>query len=143
MNDTTTTTDTAARLRRAVTRLHRRLRATSLSAITPTQASVLATINKLQEPTLGDLAVAEQVRPPSITKIVRGMATLGLIETSRDPLDRRSTRVRLTPKGRRELEGIRQRKTEFLERRLAALSARDQAHAEELVAFLEALLEDE
>ncbi|HEY7930747.1 MAG TPA: MarR family transcriptional regulator [Acidimicrobiales bacterium] len=143
MNDTATTTDTAARLRRAVTRLHRRLRATSLSGITPTQASVLATINKLDAPTLGDLATAEQVQPPSITKIVRGMASLGLIETTRDPHDRRSTRVRLTAKGRRELEGIRQRRTEFLERRLAALSARDHARAEEMVTFLEALLEEE
>ncbi|OYV65709.1 MAG: hypothetical protein B7X07_02045, partial [Actinobacteria bacterium 21-64-8] len=62
---------------------------------------------------------------------------------SRDPHDKRSTRVRLSANGRRELDGIRQRKTEFLERRLAALSRGDQARAHELVAFLEALLEDE
>lgn len=143
MNTTESTTETAARLRRAVTRLHRRLRANSLSGVTPTQASILATLNQLGHPTLGDLALAEQIQPPSVTRLVRDMEKAGLIETSRDPNDKRSTRVQLSASGRRELEGIRQRKTEFLERRLGALSASDQARALELVTFLEALLEDE
>lgn len=143
MNAAVTPTETAARLRRAVTRLHRRLRANSLSGVTPTQASILATLNQLENPTLGDLALAEQIQPPSVTRLVRDMARVGLIETSRDPHDKRSTRVRLSASGRRELDGIRQRKTEFLERRLAALSPGDQARAQELVTFLEALLEDE
>lgn len=143
MISTSTTTETAARLRRAVTRLHRRLRANSLGGVTPTQASLLATLNQLGEPTLGDLAIAEQIQPPSVTKLVRDMEVAGLIMTSRDAKDRRATRVRMTPDGRRQLEGIRQRKTEFLERRLAALSARDRARAEELVTFLENLLEEQ
>ncbi len=143
MNTTQTTTETAARLRRAITRLHRRLRATSLSGVTPTQASILATLGQLGHPTLGDLAAAEQIQPPSVTRLVRDMERAGLIETSRDPDDKRSTRVRLSASGRRELEGIRQRKTEFLERRLAALSTADQARAYELATFLEALLEDQ
>ena len=73
MNTTQTTTETAARLRRAITRLHRRLRATSLSGVTPTQASILATLGQLGHPTLGDLAVAEQIQPPSVTRLVRDM----------------------------------------------------------------------
>jgi len=143
MNATATTTETAARLRRAVTRLHRRLRANSLGGVTPTQASLLATLNQLDEPTLGDLAIAEQIQPPSVTKLVRGMEQSGLITTFRDPNDRRATRVRIAPAGRRELDRIRQRKTEFLERRLAALSSRDRTRADELVTFLETLLEEE
>lgn len=133
---------TAARLRRAVTRLHRRLRATALSSVTPTQASALATINQLGEPTLGDLALAEQVQPPSVTRLVRDMQSAGYIVTRRDPLDKRSVRVRLTVNGERELDRIRQRKTEFLGRRLAALDPRDQHRAVELVEFLERLLEE-
>jgi len=143
MNTTTATTETAARLRRAVTRLHRRLRANSLGGVTPTQASLLATLNQLEEPTLGDLAIAEQIQPPSVTKLVRDMEESGLITTFRDLKDRRATRVRIAPAGRRELERIRQRKTEFLERRLAALSSRDRTRADELVTFLETLLEEE
>ena len=126
-----------------MTRLHRRLRANSLGGVSPTQASLLATLNQLNEPTLGDLAIAEQIQPPSVTKLVRDMEVSGLITTSRDSHDRRATRVRMTPAGKRELERIRQRKTEFLERRLAALSSRDRTRADELVTFLETLLEEE
>ena len=50
--------ETAARLRRSVTRLNRRLRQNSLADVSPAQASMLATIEKLVKPTLGDLAKA-------------------------------------------------------------------------------------
>jgi DNA-binding MarR family transcriptional regulator len=138
-----TTNETAARLRRAITRMNRKLRYSALSGVTPAQASILASLDKLDSPSLGDLAIAEQVQPPSITKLVKGMEELGLIQTLADPVDRRSTRVRLTAHGRRELNAIRQRKTEFLERKLLALSQSDQRKAEELASFLEVLLEDE
>ena len=123
--------------------MNRKLRHSALGGVTPAQASMLATIDKLETPSLGDLAVAEQVRPPSVTKMVKGMEHAGLIATLADPLDRRCTRVRLTPSGRRELNAIRQRKNEFLERKLLALSADDQMKAEELVTLLEHLLEAE
>jgi len=138
-----TTNETAARLRRAITRMNRRLRYSALTGVTPAQASILASIDKLERPSLGDLAIAEQVQPPSITKLVKGMGQLGLIDTFEDETDRRCTRVRLSALGRKELNVIRQRKTEFLERKLLALSSNDQRKAEALVSFLEALLEDE
>ncbi|HVA52861.1 MAG TPA: MarR family transcriptional regulator [Acidimicrobiales bacterium] len=123
--------------------MNRRLRYSALTGVTPAQASILASIDKLERPSLGDLAIAEQVQPPSITKLVKGMGQLGLIDTFEDETDRRCTRVRLSALGRKELNVIRQRKTEFLERKLLALSSNDQRKAEELVSFLEALLEDE
>jgi DNA-binding MarR family transcriptional regulator len=138
-----TTNETAARLRRAITRLNRRLRHSALGGVTPAQASMLASINKLERPSLGDLALAEQIQPPSVTRLVKDMMKAGLISSASDPTDRRSTRVRLTAQGRRELSAIRQRKTEFLERKLLAFSPVDQRHAEKLVSFLEMLLEDE
>lgn len=137
-----TTNETAARLRRAITRMNRKLRYSALGGVSPAQATMLASIDKLESPSLGDLAIAEQIQPPSVTKLVKDMERGGLIATHADPLDRRSTRVRLTPFGRRELGAIRQRKTEFLERKLVALSANDQRRAEELATFLEKLLED-
>ena len=138
-----TTNETAARLRRAVTRLNRKLRYSALGGVTPAQASMLASINKLERPSLGDLALAEQIQPPSVTRLVKDMMKAGLISSASDPSDRRSTRVRLTAQGRRELTAIRQRKTEFLERKLLALSPVDQRQAEKLVSFLEMLSEDE
>jgi DNA-binding MarR family transcriptional regulator len=137
------TNETAARLRRAVTRLNRKLRSSALGGISPAQASMLASIDKRANPSLGDLAIAEQIQPPSVTRIVQSMTESGLVACTPDSRDRRCTRVTLTARGRRELEAIRRRKTEFLERTLQALPAKDQRKAEELVAFLEQLLEVE
>lgn len=140
--ETTTTNETAARLRRAITRLNRRLRYSSLGGISPAQASMLASIENLTNPSLGELAVAEQVQPPSVTRLVRTMTTAGLIICSPDPEDRRCTRVQLSALGRREIAAIRRRKTEFLEQKLRSLGAVDRRKVEELVEFLELLIED-
>lgn len=138
-----TTTETAARLRRSITRLNRRLRSSALGGISPAQASLLAVINNRVNPSLGELAVAEQIQPPSVTRLVKNMELAGLIVSCRDGEDRRCTRVRLTALGRKELAAIRQRKTEFLEKKLLSLSPKDRARASQLAGFLEALLEDE
>ncbi len=143
METTATTTETAARLRRAITRLNRRLRYSALGGVSPAQASMLASIDSLKNPSLGDLAIAEQIQPPSVTRLVRTMESARLIACVPDPDDRRSTRVKLTPVGRREIENIRRRKTQFLERKLLALSSVDQQKADELVHFLEMLLAEE
>ena len=140
--ETATTNELAARLRRGVTRLNRRLRSSSLGGITPAQASMLSSVETLGNPTLGELAAREQVQPPSLTRLVRVTETQGLITCTRDPDDRRSTRVRLTAAGRRELGAIRRRKTEFLEQRLHALSSEDMKKARELADFLDVLLEE-
>jgi DNA-binding MarR family transcriptional regulator len=138
-----TTNETAARLRRSITRMNRKLRYSALSDVTPAQASMLASIDKLKSPSLGDLALAEQIQPPSVTRLVKDLELAGLISTAVDPQDRRCTRVLLSAHGRKELNAIRQRKTEFLERKLNALSLTDQKRAAELASFLEVLLEDE
>ncbi len=138
----TTTNDTAARLRYAITRLNRRLRQSALGGVSPAQASMLATVHGLHHPSLGDLALAEQIQPPSVTRLVRDMERLGLLERVADAEDRRCTRVALTAKGRRELAAIRQRKNEFLDRTLRALPESEVERVDELVALLERLLEE-
>ena len=143
MEQTSADSQTAARLRRAVTRLNRRLRASSLGGVTPAQASLLALVDSLDNPSLGDLAAAEQIQPPSVTRLIRLMRSQDLVVCSTDEEDRRCTRVRLSARGKREIAAIRQRKTAFLERRLQSLSDEDRSRAAELVSFLELLLEDE
>src|SRR5674476_32054 len=119
--ETATTNETAERLRRAITRLNRRLRHSSLGGISPAQASMLVSVDKLKNPSLGDLALAEQLKPPSVTRIVQNMREAGLINCVVDPDDRRCTRVQLSAQGRKEITAIRRRKTEFLEQQLLAL----------------------
>jgi len=132
--------ETAARLRRSVTRLNRRLRQNSLADVSPAQASMLATIEKLIKPTLGDLAKAEQIQPPSVTRLVQSLVDASLCTRTVDENDRRAQRVQLTVQGRKELQSIRRKKTVWLSSRLEALSTADQKKAAELATLLEKIL---
>ena len=140
--ETLNTNDTAARLRRAITRLNRRLRQSSLGGVSPAQASMLASIEKMDNPLLGDLAIAEQMKPPSVTRLAQSMQEAGLIVCVPDLIDRRCTRVQLSALGKKEVAAIRKRKTEFLEAKLLSLSDGDQRKAEDLADFLERLMEE-
>ncbi len=102
---------------------------------------MLAVVQRLQRPSLGDLATAEQISPPSVTRLVRDMERAGLIQRVADETDRRCTRVTITASGRRELAAIRRRKDEFLERALEALPEADRRRAAELAGLLETILE--
>jgi DNA-binding MarR family transcriptional regulator len=133
--------EVAGRLRSAVNRLQRRLRQESLGGLSPAQASALGSVHRHGNPTLGELAAIEQVQPPTITRIVAGLAEAGMVTRVADANDRRSARVRTTPAGERALEQIRTRKNAFLRRRLDQLSEEEQRHSADLVAFLEHLLE--
>ena len=135
-------TDLAARLRSGVARLQRRLRASASGSVSPAAMSLLGLLDKHESLTLGELATLELVRPPSITPLVRGLESQGYLTRVRDASDRRSTRVRMTAAGRRELEANRRRRTEFLEQKLLALSPADRATALRLVTFLESLTEE-
>jgi DNA-binding MarR family transcriptional regulator len=132
--------DLTARLRAAVARLHRRLRQESLAGLSPAQASLLASLNRLGTPTLGELALAEQVQPPTMTRLVAGLESTGLVVRQPDPGDRRIARVGLTPAGRTTLGDIRQLKNAYLSRRLAALDPDGQAAVAPLVDLLESLV---
>src|SRR6516225_7149627 len=96
-----TVADLAPRLRAAITRLNRRLRTTSLGGVSPAQASALAMLERLGSPTLNELAAAEQVRPPSMTRLVDALERDGLAVRRVDAADRRCQRVSLTPGGRK------------------------------------------
>jgi DNA-binding MarR family transcriptional regulator len=132
--------EVAGRLRIAVNRLQRRLRQESLGGLSPAQASALGSVSRHGSPTLGELAALEQVQPPSMTRIVAGLAEAGMVTRVADAKDRRSARVRVTPAGQRALERMRTRKNAFLLRRLGELGADEQQRASELVALLEHLL---
>ena len=75
---------------------------------------------------LGDLAAAEQVRPPTMTRIVQALETQMLITRQRDPADGRSVRLAATPKGKELLMAGRKRRVDALARQIAALSNEDQ-----------------
>src|SRR5436190_19553506 len=97
-------TDTAARLRATISRLHRRLRPTAAgtaAGLTPTRISLLNTIGRLGPIRLSDLAAEEGINPTMLSRIVADLVQGGLIERVGDPDDRRAALVKATREGRR------------------------------------------
>jgi DNA-binding MarR family transcriptional regulator len=132
-------TEVAARLRVAVTRLHRKLRQHAAGGLTQSQASALTGIGQLGSPTLGELAARESVRPPSMTRIVGTLEDLGYVSRSSDPEDRRVARVVLTAKGDAVLRQSRSRKTAYLAAQLHRLPPEDRRALADLTVLLERL----
>jgi DNA-binding MarR family transcriptional regulator len=135
--------DLAGRFRRAVNRLHRRLRQESLAGLSPAQASALGSVLRLGSPTLGELAAVEQVQPPTMTRIVASLQEAGMVTRVIDDADRRSARVHSTPAGIGAMESIRTLKNAFLIQRLSQLSPDEQSKAADVVALLEHLLDEQ
>lgn len=135
--------DLAERLRLSVTRLARRLRQQSDVGASPTQLSALATVERRGPITLGELAAAERVKPPTMTAAVTRLETDGLLSRQTDAQDRRVVRVEITAAGRKLLARNRSRKTAELERRLRGLSADDRRTLSDAVVVLDRLLEQE
>ncbi len=132
-----------SRLRMVVTRLARRLRQQGEASASPTQLAALATIERDGPLTLGALAAIERVRPPTITAAVGRLEERGLVRRRIDARNRRVARVEITPQGRRLLAQSRSRKTAYLERQLAALTADERDTLERAAEILERVLEKE
>lgn len=133
--------DTADRLHSAAIRLLRHLRtvddATGLSAPRLSALSVIVFRGPL---TLSELAAAEQVRPPTITRLVQELERAGLILRLPDPSDRRVTRVRATAAGRRLLAAGRDRRVRRLASEITRLEPADRRVLEAAVEILGRLL---
>jgi DNA-binding MarR family transcriptional regulator len=93
------------------------------TSVPPAQLSALSVLVFGGPRTLGELAAAEQVRPPTMTRIVRGLETNGLVRRSRDPHDGRVHRLQATAKGRRVMQRGRERRVAELATLLARLSS--------------------
>ena len=91
--------DVADRLHSAAIHLLRRLRKQDrVTGLSGPRASALSVIVFGGPISLGDLAIAEQVRPPTITRLVQGLERQGLVRREQDVNDRRLTRMHATEK---------------------------------------------
>ncbi|WP_325309307.1 MarR family winged helix-turn-helix transcriptional regulator [Longimicrobium sp.] len=131
----------ADRLHSASIHLLRRVRRQDdESGVTAPHLSALSVLVFGGARTLGELAAAEQVTPPSMTRIVRNLEADGLVERETDAADRRIARVRATDKGRRILADARTRRITDLAARLAALPDTDLQTLERAAEIIEAAL---
>ena len=143
MTVTAVPTELAPRLRMAVMRLARRLRQQAEGEVTPTLLSALSTVERTGPLSLGELAAAERVQPPTVTRAVARLEELGLVRREADPADRRVSRVQVTPGGRRYVQRSRTRKDAYLAQRLRSLDPTEQALLAEALPLLERLVGDD
>ena len=114
----------ADRLHSAAIHLLRRLRKEDEAiGLTAARTSALSVVVFGGPVTIGQLAQAEQVSPPTMTRMLVGMERDGLIKRERDREDGRVVWIRATPKGARILQEGRRRRVEALAAELAELSA--------------------
>ena len=133
----------ASRLRLVITRMARRLRQQGDPALSPSLVAALSTIERLGPLTPSELAEAERVQRPTVTRIAARLADAGLIERSTDQRDARVARLAVTAEGRRVLKALRTRKTAYLARRLERLDPEDRAALERAAEVLERLLDED
>lgn len=118
----------AEQLRSAVLLLARRLRQQDeMSGLTMSQLSALSVVNARGALTLGELATAERVQPPTMTRLVAALEAQGYLERESDPSDRRLVRVRATDAGRTAIRESRARRTAFLAGRIDGLDTEERA----------------
>ena len=84
------------------------------TGVPPAQLSALSVLVFGGPRTLGELAAAEQVRPPTMTRIVTGLEKEGFVERRSDTIDKRLTLIHATAKGRRALASGRARRVATL-----------------------------
>ncbi|MFJ1708304.1 MarR family winged helix-turn-helix transcriptional regulator [Kitasatospora sp. NPDC088346] len=112
-----------ARLRLAVSRLHRQMvQASSRLDLTFAQLSALARIEAHAPIRLVDLAARERVAAPSMIRTLAPLHADGLIAKEPDPQDRRSALISLTAHGRETIGRIRLERSQLLADRVGRLT---------------------
>ena len=123
----------------AIHLLRRARRTDPLTGVSPAQLSALSVLMSGTK-TLGELAAAEQVRPPTMSRLVKEMERAGVARRSSDPRDGRVVRVRATAKGLRALERGRAMRIEAIELLVGALDEGDLEALERAVTVIEDML---
>ncbi|HKE91758.1 MAG TPA: MarR family transcriptional regulator [Gemmatimonadales bacterium] len=118
----------ADRLHSAAIHLLRALRREDrATGVGPAKLSALSVLVFGGPRSIGALARAEQVRLPTMSRLVAALERDGLAARTPDPADGRASRVHPTARGRSVLHRGRARRVEALTRRLAQLPEADRA----------------
>jgi len=133
----------ADRLHSAAIHLLRRVRKQDVATgVGPAQLSALSVLVFAGPKTLGELAAAEQVKPPTMSRIVAALERTRLIEIARDPNDARRMSIRATANGTRLLQQGRRRRIEYLASHLDRLTRKELFALLKTVGLLERVLHD-
>ena len=127
----------AAELQRLLLVSSRILRShTASHAVSASQFSVLAHLDRAGESTPGALADFEHVSPPVMTRVLGRLEESGLVRRSAHPEDGRQVRVTLTDRGRELVRAGRAERDAWLRSRLDGISAEERESLREATALL-------
>jgi DNA-binding MarR family transcriptional regulator len=131
----------ADRLHSAAIHLLRRVRQQdTATGEGPARLSALSVLVFGGPMTLGQLAAAEQVKPPTMTRIVNALEDGGLAKRVADTGDARRVQIRATPKGMLLLQAARERRIGYLADHLGTLSEHERSTLGQAVESLEKVL---
>jgi DNA-binding MarR family transcriptional regulator len=131
----------ADRLHSAAIHLLRRLcRYDEAMGLSPARASALSVVVFAGPLTIGQLAQAEQVSAPTMTRLIVGMERDGLVRRAPDAHDGRIVWLHPTPKGSRILQAGRRRRVAALAEELGRLSSDERRTLTAAAAILERLV---
>lgn len=131
----------AERLHRASLRLLRLLRLEDVQAgAGPAQLSALSVLVFAGPRTLGELAAAEAVRPPTMSRVVAALVRARLVARRPDPGDGRRAILAATAAGRGLMLAGRDRRVRRLEGLLRRLSAQELGTLDRAAGLIERLL---
>ena len=123
-NTTKTRENVADSLHSAAIRLLRGVRKEDVrSGLGPARLSALSVLVFAGPMRLSDLARIEQVRPPTMTKVVAGLEARGLVRRRADIEDARAVRMEATTRGKKLLQEGRRRRVARLAKALDGLSS--------------------
>ncbi len=125
----------------AIHLLRRARRGDVLTGATGAQLSALSVLMSGPK-TLGELAAAEQVRAPTISRLAADMERLGLIRRRADPSDGRVVRVEMTGNGKRVLARGRDLRIADIEQRVRRLSPHERDVVSDAISLMERMLRD-
>ena len=108
----------------------------------PARLSALSVLVFGGPTTLGGLASAEQVKPPTMSRIVAGLVRSRLVEVTPDATDARRMNIRATAKGKRLLLEGRRLRVESFAAQLERLTSADIAKLDRVIAVLREVLDN-
>ena len=130
----------ASSLRLAVMRLARRMRSERAeTSLTLSQLAALATLERHGPMTPRELAAAERVQPPSLTRLAGHLEAAGLMTRTDHPTDGRQVLLAASPAGVALLREDRRRRDVWLAQRLVELDAEDREVLRRAAAVLDRL----
>ena len=135
--------DVADRLHSAAIHLLRQVRKQDVATReAPARLSALSVLVFGGPITLGQLAAAEQVKPPTMTRIVTGLERSGLAKRLDDAVDARRVQIRATRKGVRLLQKARQRRISDLAGHLDSLREKELRVLKDSVEILDRIVRE-